>query len=109
VSPELPQPQPPINGKRALYHLAWPGIFLLGLIMVASVGLVGVAFMVAPNAVGELGQALTEINALSRVTAMIIIVPGVLILALLDKVEGAAAVALLAAIAGYVLAGNSGK
>ena len=41
--------------------------------------------------------------------AVLVIVPAIFGLALVDKVEGAAALAALSAIAGYVLASSAGK
>jgi hypothetical protein len=104
-----PVPGLPGNGGRILLAMLWPGMILLGLIMLTATGLVAVAFLVAPSgAIGDLGHLVGQANSISKLVALIVIVPAIVTLAMLDKINGAATIAALAAIAGYVLGNASG-
>jgi hypothetical protein len=91
------------NGSRALRSIVWPGLILLSMIMISSIGLVAVAFLASPQAVGDVAQAVSRSNSIARLAALIIILPSIVTMAILDKIEGAAAMTAIGAIAGYVL------
>jgi hypothetical protein len=93
------------NGHRLLQVLAWPVVALLGLIVLVSVALVAVAFL-SPSGT-ELGKLMSEAHAISRLVALIVIVPLLGILTLADKIDGPVAATALSAIAGYVLGGTA--
>jgi hypothetical protein len=78
----------------------WPVLILLALILLLSIGLVAVAFF-AP--VGEVGKIVGEAHGVTRLVALVVIVPLLGALAILDKIEGPVAAAALSGIAGYVL------
>lgn len=87
------------NGPRFLQAVAWPALILLGLLVATSVSVVVVAFLLPV----EYGKLLGETRALTRLVAIVVIVPLIGVLAILDKIEGAATIAALSAIAGYIL------
>jgi hypothetical protein len=97
------------NGGRILLAMVWPSLVLLVVVMLGSVGLVvGVAFIMGASA-GDIGRLIGESHAISRLVALVIIVPAIVTLALLDKISGSATIAALSAIAGYVLGGTTGS
>jgi hypothetical protein len=95
------------NGHRLLQILAWPAAALLGLIVLVSVALVAVAFLSPAGT--ELGKLMNEAHAISRLVALVVIVPLLGILTILDKIDGPVAATALSAIAGYVLGGTASK
>jgi hypothetical protein len=98
----------PGNGGRILLAILWPGLALLAVIMVASTAMV-VGISVASGAgAGDIGKIIGEAHSISRLVALIVIVPVIMMLTLLDKIQGSAAIAALSAIAGYVLGGTAG-
>jgi hypothetical protein len=102
--------EPPLgapNGGLLLRHLSWPILLLLTIILTVCAGLVALAF-ISPGS-NPVAEALAQSNGIARVVALIIIVPAICVLALLDKINGAAAIAALSAIAGYVLGGTAPK
>jgi archaellum biogenesis protein FlaJ (TadC family) len=91
-----------------LVALAWPCVGLLALVFVSATLIVGVAFFQAPtDAMVEISKIVTHGQLLQRAMALLIIVPAIVILAIDDKIQGSAAIAAIAAIAGYVLAGQT--
>jgi hypothetical protein len=95
------------NGGKLTLHLYWPVLVLLLLIVGSSIGLLALAFWVVPGAdAPKLAGVIAQGNSITRVMSLVIVVPAIALLALLDKVEGAAAIAALSAIAGYVLGGT---
>jgi hypothetical protein len=93
------------NGKQILRDLMWPVLVLLGLVLVSSIGLVIAAFF-APAS--DLGRVLGEAHAVSRLVALILVIPSIVALTILDKVEGSAALAALSAVVGYILGSSTG-
>jgi hypothetical protein len=114
VEPDPPQaaaphpaeePPAPGNGGRILRAVAWPVSLLLAAILLTSVGLV---LVVAFGGSTDIARLIGEAHAINRLVALILIVPSIVLLAETSKVEGAAAIAALSGIAGYVLGGTSG-
>lgn len=107
-----PEPKPPPfgNGSRILIALAWPAALLFAVIATAGAALIIVAFVEASaETVHSLAAVMARGQVFGRMIAVLVIVPAIFGLALVDKVEGAAALAALSAIAGYVLASSAGK
>jgi hypothetical protein len=92
------------NGKHVLQFLIWPVVALLGLLVLTSAGMVATALL---SPAGELGKMLSQAHAVSRLVALVVIVPSIVALAILDKIEGPVAATALSAIAGYVLGSNT--
>jgi hypothetical protein len=95
------------NGNRAVQHLLWPALLLLLAILILTVGLVAVPFTTHPFDAEKYVRSLAEGHAIARVVALVVVVPAITLLALLDRINGAAAIAALSAIAGYVLGGTA--
>jgi hypothetical protein len=93
------------NGKQILRDLAWPTAMLLGLILMSSVGLVVAALFAPAN---ELGKVMAEAHGISRLVALLLVIPSIVGLTILDKVEGSAALAALSAVVGYILGSSTG-
>jgi hypothetical protein len=88
--------------------VAWPVTMLLGLIMLSSIILIVTAFVVPGEAAHNISKILGEVHGITRLVALIVIVPLIGALAILERVSGEAAVAALSAIAGYTLGSTSG-
>jgi hypothetical protein len=81
---------------------------LVVLILGLSIGLVALPVILAPS--GELSHItgiVAEGRSIARIVSLLIIVPAICVLSMLDKINGAAAIAALSAIAGYVLGGTT--
>ena len=86
--------------------MIWPVIAVSMGMLLAFVGLVVALFAEMPrDRVGQIVQTMVETHAVGRGIALFLIVPTIAVLAALDKINGAAAIAALSAIAGYVLGG----
>ena len=84
----------------------WPVIAVSMGMLLAFVGLVVALFAVVPrDRAAQIVQTMVESHAVGRGIALFLIVPTIAVLAALDKINGAAAIAALSAIAGYVLGG----
>ena len=98
------------DGPRLLLRLVWPAAMVLSLILILTIGLVGFALFLTPSeGVKDLGQAMSEANSITRLVTLVIIVPAIVLLAIIDKIEGGAAAAALSAISGYVFGSLVGK
>jgi hypothetical protein len=97
---------PSTNGARLITAMVWPTIILLGLIMMSSAAIVAAAFF---SPAGELGKLLGQAHAISRLVALVIIVPSLVVLTILDKCTGEVAATALSAIAGYILGSTGGQ
>jgi hypothetical protein len=92
---------PPLSHE-LVRQLSWPALALLLIIYILSVGFVVVPFVVAPsNEIAQMALAIAKGNGVVRLVALTILIPAIVILSLLDKVNGSAAIAALSAIAGY--------
>jgi hypothetical protein len=102
---------PPVsgNGSRLVVGLAWPVLALVIVILGLSIGLAALPIILSPSEeIARITTVVAEGRAIARVVALIIIVPAICVLSMLDKINGAAAIAALSAIAGYVLGGTTG-
>jgi ABC-type transport system involved in cytochrome c biogenesis permease subunit len=89
-------------------QLSWPALALLVIVYILSIAIVAVPFLVAPSSeVAQVAIAIARGNGVVRLVALIILVPAIGTLALLDKVNGSAAIAALSAIAGYCFGSTS--
>jgi hypothetical protein len=98
----------PANGALILLKLLWPGLVLLAVIMLGSVGLVLGIAVLGGNAPADVGKLIGEAHAISRLVLLLLVVPSLVVLTLLDKIDGPVTASALSAIAGYVLGGTSG-
>jgi hypothetical protein len=95
-----------VENGRLVLHLSVPLLVLLVVVLASAFGLVALAVLISPSAdLVKITTAIAEGNAIGRVVALVIIVPAIFVLSVLDRVNGAAAIAALSAIAGYVLGG----
>jgi hypothetical protein len=100
----------PSSGSRILIALAWPVAVVFAVIAASGAALIIVAFIEAPSeAVHTLATVIARGQVFSRMVALLVIVPAIFGLAIVGKVDGAAAIAALSAIAGYVLGSVSGN
>jgi hypothetical protein len=98
------------NGHKLVLRLSWPILLLLVIILVTSFGLSALPFILSPaSELSGITASFAEGHSISRVVTLIVVVPAILMLALRDAELGAAALAALAAIAGYVLGGTLPK
>jgi hypothetical protein len=92
---------PPLSHE-LVRQLSWPALSLLVIIYVLSIAIVVVPFIVAPSSeIAQIALAIARGNGVVRLVALTILIPAIVILSLLDKVNGSAAIAALSAIAGY--------
>lgn len=83
---------------------AWPAALLILGISLAIAAVLIIAFVRTPEAIiADIAQSLSRAGAFRQIVALLIIVPAIVSLSMAGKVEGAAAIAALSAIAGYVL------
>jgi hypothetical protein len=81
-------------------RLAWIAGIALAFVFVTVSGL----FVATVVIDGDLAHAIIEGRVIARSVALLLIVPAIVLLTLVDKVSGEAALAALSAIAGYLLA-----
>jgi hypothetical protein len=71
--------------------------------LLLSAAVVIVDFWRSPAAIPEMARAMIEANIVARLVGLLLLVPAIVALGLTDRVDNAAAITALSAIAGYVL------
>jgi hypothetical protein len=106
---DVPPPIPG-NGGNLVLRLSWPVLILVIFILIISVGSATMPIFLSPSAdISQITSVVAENRSIARIVALIIVVPAICVLSVLDKINGAAAIAALSAIAGYVLGGTAPK
>lgn len=86
--------------------MVWPIVVVSLAMLLAVISLVIALFVgVPPAESGRIIEAMVKSQAIGKAIALFLIVPTIAVLSAMDKINGAAAIAALSAIAGYVLGG----